>query len=353
MKIIRTECWSLEMKLSEPYSIAYETFDHCTNIFLRCITDSGLTGMGCAAPAREVTGETPESVRENFQRVIEPKLHGMEPFRFALILEELKEELNHSPSARAMVDMMLFDLVSRHAGVPLYKYLGAYRESMETSITIGILPVAQTLEKARQFIDKGFSILKIKGGMDVEEDIEKIRKIRETFGAAVRLRFDANQGYHPDQAIYFVEQTKRAGVEVLEQPTPVKDLESLGRVCRQVPIPVMADESLMNLADAFHLTSNNLSDMINIKLMKVGGIYESMHINSVAKSAGVEAMVGCMDESGLSISAGLQFALSRPNIIYADLDGHLDLVGAPAAKAVILKEGKLYPRQEPGLGYIF
>jgi L-alanine-DL-glutamate epimerase-like enolase superfamily enzyme len=351
MKILKTECWALEMELTEPYTIAYESFDRCTNIFLKCITDNGLTGVGCAAPAEEVTGETPSSVLEGYSEIVEPMLHGNSPFRYAFIMEEIKKQLPHSPSLRAMVDMMLYDLVSKQAGVPLYRYLGAYRDHIGTSITIGILPINETIEKAQQHIQSGFFILKIKGGLNYEEDIVKINKVREAIGKDVQIRFDANQGYTPEQAVSFVEGVRKANVEVLEQPTPVKDLEALGKVCRQVPIPVMADESLMNLADAFHLSSNHLSDMINIKLMKVGGIYEALHINSVVKSAGVEAMVGCMDESGLGISAGLHFALSRPNIIYADLDGHLDLLGDPAQQAVIIREGKLFPRQEAGLGF--
>ena len=353
MKITTIECWPHEMKLSEPYSIAYETFDRCTNIFLRCTTSNGLTGMGCAAPAQEVTGETPGAVLDAFRSTIEPLLHGAEPFRYAFLMEELKKALPDLPSARAMADMMLFDLVARKADVPLYSYLGAYRHSIATSITIGILPIDQTLEKAQHFVDQGFSILKLKGGIELHEDIEKALKIRERFGESIVIRFDANQGYTPGQAVSFVEATRSARVEILEQPTPVKDLEALGRVSRQVPIPVMADESLMSLADAFHLTSNYLSDMINIKLMKVGGIFESLHINSVAKSAGVEAMVGCMDESGISIAAGLHFALSRANIAYADLDGHLDLMDDPAGTAVTIREGIMYPSAEAGLGYIF
>lgn len=351
MKITKLECWALEMKLSEPYSIAYESFDRCTNLFLRCTTEDGRVGMGCAAPAEEVTGETPHTVEKDFHDIVEPLLHGQDPFRYAFLLEELKRMLPGSPSTRAMTDMALLDLVSRQAGVPLYKYLGGYRHSIPTSITIGILPMGETLEKAKQLVARGFTILKIKGGIDVNEDIEKVLRLRETMGSSIQIRFDANQGYTAEDAIRFVEETRTAKLEVLEQPTPVSNIEALGKVARQVHIPVMADESLMNLDDIYTLTRHNLTDMINIKLMKVGGIFESLHINSVAKAAGVEAMVGCMDESGLGIAAGLHFALSRPNIIYADLDGHLDLVGDPAAQAVILKDGILFPREEPGLGF--
>ncbi len=350
MKIKEIYFKSVKLKLQESYTIAYDTFSSCTNIFLMAETDRGIKGWGCGSPDPGVTGETPEQTIEVLEKYIEPALKNADPFDYTRIMEELKKIIPGNPSALAMTDMLLYDLVSKKAGVPLYKYLGAYRSSMPTSITIGIMPVEETIERAKAYYDSGFRIFKLKGGKSCDEDIEKIARIRFEFGEEIRLRVDANQGYSVDDAIRFVEKTRNHKIELLEQPTPRDNYEALGRVSKKVAIPVMADESIMNLKDVFSLTKNDLTDMINIKLMKSGGISEALRINAVASAAKVEVMVGCMDESEVSISAGLHFALSRPNVIYADLDGHLDLIDDPAKGTLILKNGTLYPNDLPGLG---
>ncbi|MCB0742334.1 MAG: dipeptide epimerase [Ignavibacteriae bacterium] len=351
MKIASIETWSHKMKLSSPYTIAYETIDSTVNVFTKITTNKGTVGFGCAAPDLEVTDETEESVITSCNDIIEPLLKGSDALRYSYQLNKLSEPLKKHPSAMAMIDMALFDIMGKEANMPIYKMLGGFREKMKTSITIGILPINDTVQNAKEYIKQGFSILKIKGGADVDEDVERMKKVREAVGKNVQLRFDANQGYSVYESLKFVEETRDVKIELLEQPTSKQEPDLLGRVTNNVPIIVMADESLMNLVDAFKLARRDLVDTVNIKLMKVGGIDEAIKINAVAKAANLEVMVGCMDESALGIAAGLHFALSKPNVTYADLDGHLDLIDDPAKGAVILKNGTLYPTNKPGLGF--
>ncbi len=349
MRIKRILYRRLDLTLSVPYTIAYESVSQTTNFILKLETDTSLQGHGCAAPDFHVTGETVEEVELAISKVVIPYLEGKDPFTYVLLLEELKQKLEGKASTLAMVDMALLDLISRKAEVPLYQFLGGYKPSMPTSITIGILPIGDTLKQAAEFVAAGFFILKVKGGKVLEEDVEKMLKLREAF-PGILLRFDGNQGYTVAQALDFVQRTTKAGIEIFEQPTLVQGDESLGEVTRQVALPVMADESIKSLADAFRLARHERIDMVNIKLMKVGGIIEGMHINSVARSANLEVMAGCIDECGLGISAGLHFALSRPNIQYADLDGHLDLLEDPFGKLFQINKGVLFPADSPGLG---
>ena len=349
MKITNVFYERLDLNLAVPYTIAYETIAKTTNFILKVETDGKWVGYGCAAPDSIVTGESPKEVEQAIQHKIIPYLIGKDPFTYALLLTELKTILDKKSSSLAMIDMALFDLISKKAEVPLYKFLGGFQKKIATSVTIGILGLTETLKHAKEYVDQGFSVLKIKGGSNLDEDVEKMKKLHEMY-PQVTWRFDGNQGYSVSESIAFVKATAAMGIQIFEQPTMIEAEERLGEVTSQVAIPVMADESLKTLTDAFRLAQNERVDMINIKLQKVGGIMVGMHINSVAKAANLETMVGCIDECGLGIAAGLHFALSRPNIVYADLDGHLELLNDPYKDIFNLKKGVLYPTEKYGLG---
>lgn len=351
MKIRNIEAWPVSMKLNEPYSIAYETVHEVTNVFVRVETSNGINGFGCAAPDVYITGERHETVLKILNETAATSLSGFDPLRHAKLLERLKPLIKDSPSARAAIDMALFDILGRVSNLPLWRILGGYRDRIKTSVTIGILPLEETIEKSIYWIKQGFRCLKLKGGRNVESDIVRVIKVRETVGNNIELRFDANQGYSVEETLKFVNETRSANLELIEQPTPKSQPDLLRNVTNKAHIPVMADESLMTLRDAFRIARRDLADMVNIKIMKVGGIFEALQINSVARSAGLEVMVGCMDEAALGIAAGLNFALARPNVAYADLDGHIGLVNDPSSGIIIIKDGIMYPDDGPGLGY--
>lgn len=353
MKITAVEAWTVAMRLLTPYTIAYETVSETTNVFLRIETSSGLSGFGCAAPDSAVTGETPATVMKCLSEDVPSLLKGQDPLRLAWHIHRLVPTLSVHPAAMAAVDMALYDILGKVADLPVWQILGGYRKAIKTSVTVGIMPVRESVEAARDWIRQGFLCLKIKGGKSLGSDVERVLRIREAVGKGIKLRFDANQGYTVKDALTFVRETRHAALELLEQPTPSMKPDLLGRITTRVPIPVMADESLMSLRDAFRLARSALVDMVNIKLMKVGGILEALQIDAVARSANLEVMIGCMDEAGLGIAAGLHFALSRSNVAYADLDGHLGLEGDPTHGAVVIRRGIMYPQEKPGLGFNF
>ncbi len=351
MKIKKVAVYSLTMKLKSPYTIAYETYDSATNIFFEIHTKSGLTGFSCAAPDEEVTGETPDQILKSLNQIVPEILVGKDALMIPAILSELKMKLPTQPGVIAAVDMALFDLLGKKCKLPLWKVLGGFREKIVTSITIGICPEEETVKQAIEFVQQGFLALKLKGGLNVEEDIARIFSVREVVGKEIAIRFDANQGYDFEDAVKFVRESEKAQIELIEQPTAKNDLKTLEQLGKISKIPIMADESLVTVNDALRIAQIPSIKLINIKLMKLGGIFDSQQANSIASAANQNAMIGCMDESALSIAAGLHFAFSHPNIKYADLDGHFDLIDDPFPNAVKFKDGYLLPTDKPGIGY--
>ena len=237
MKITRLEAWPVTMALAEPYSIAYESVAEATNVFLRIETNAGVVGYGCAAPDPHVTGEDTPEVMDALEQTARAAIRGSDPLRHAMLMERLKKDLGAFPSTRAAIDMALFDILGKVAGLPVWRLLGGFRRRIRTSMTIGILPEDATVSAARDLVAQGFRCLKLKGGVDSELDSCRVVKVREAVGPGIELRFDANQGYTVEESLRFVEATRAAGLELLEQPTPKGEIDMLGGVSRRVSSP--------------------------------------------------------------------------------------------------------------------
>jgi L-alanine-DL-glutamate epimerase-like enolase superfamily enzyme len=210
--------------------------------------------------------------------------------------------------------------------------MGGYRTEVLTDLTLGIKSPKEMVRDAVKAVKKGFKALKVKVGVNPAEDVERIRLIREAVGGDIQIRIDANQGWIPKQAIEVLSRVEKFNIKFAEQPVPAEDIKGLIKVKKNSPIPIMADESVHSPEDALRLIQAEAVDLINIKLMKSGGILKGRKIADIAEAAGVPCMIGCMGESAIGISAGAHLAAAVKNIQYADLDSDLLLKDKLAKK---------------------
>ena len=209
----------------------------------------------------------------------------------------------------------------------------------------------ETLADAHRCLGLDFSVLKVKTGLDLEQDLERLSRLRESVGRDIVIRVDANQGYTRDETIRFFEKTASLDLEFVEQPMQAGAVDSMRELPEVWKNRIAADESLLDDADAVTLAAPpHACGIFNIKLMKCGGIRPAIRIAGVAQAAGIDLMWGCMDESRISIAAALHAAFASPATRYLDLDGSLDLARDVAAGGFVIEQGRMRLTDAPGLG---
>ncbi len=351
MKIKNIKVWSADLGNTKPYTIAFKTVDEVLNAFVEITLENGITGIGAGNPSEYVTGESFEQCKQALQEKNLQFLLGRDIREVHQLAFEVWQKLPANPAARAALDIALFDAFTKFLNVPLVKFLGQKIKSLPTSNTIGIKNVEETLKEAREYGDRGFTVLKVKLGKDLEEDIERMVKLRETFGNRFVIRIDANQGYTPSQTIAFYNRTKHLNIELIEQPLKARQVAETRALPEEIRKIIAADESLITPRDAFELVKLPVATGIfNIKLMKCGGVSQALKIADIGYQAGVDLFWGCNDESIVSITAALHTAFACANTKYIDLDGSLDLAKDEVKGGFVLKEGVMYCSEKPGLG---
>jgi L-alanine-DL-glutamate epimerase-like enolase superfamily enzyme len=351
VKIVSAESRVEAFGLTRPYTIAFRRIESVENVVLRIGTESGLLGLGAASPEPRVTGETMEACRNAVATDRLQWLVGGDIRDFESLSREAADRMSGTPAALAAVDIALHDLAAQERGLPLVEMLGRAHEALPTSITIGIKPLEETLAEAEEYIARGFRILKVKVGLDLEEDLRRLASLREQAGSEIRIRADANQGYSAEETLRFFRETASLDLEFLEQPLPAGEFKAMSALPEDIREWIAADESLVSEHDARVLAGPpRACGIFNIKLMKCGGIAPARRIAAIAESAGIRLMWGCMDESRVSIAAAVHAALSCPATRYLDLDGSLDLARDAVEGGFTLDDGVMRTTDAPGLG---
>ena len=352
MKIQSIEISEIQIPLVTPFRTALRTVEAVDDIVIRVVSDDGQVGYGEAPPTAVITGDTKGSIVAAIRDFIAPTLIGREVDDMDGLMQALHGSILKNTSAKAAVDMALYDLYAKSLGKPLYKVLGGARAQVETDLTISVGPIEEMVKDSLAAVAEGYRVLKIKVGKEGLADVERIKAIREAVGEDITIRVDANQGWNAKEAVRIISAMEdlNLNIDLVEQPVKAHDLAGMQYVTSRVYTPILADESVFSAEDAIRIIQMGAADLINIKLMKTGGIYEALKICSIAEIYGVQCMMGCMLESKLAVSAGAHLAAARGVITRADLDGPGLCKEDPYEGGPVYHAGLIQMDETPGLG---
>ncbi len=339
----------VKAKMVRPFRIAYDYIEEVETVFVRVETRDGLVGWGEAPPAPKITGDTVESIG-GAVKAASKALKGLDPLEYVRVWRELGRVIKGNPAAKDGITSAVLDLAGKAAGLPTYRLLGGWVREFETDYTLSLDEPEAMAEEAREWVSKGFRVLKVKLGGPPERDVERVRAVREAVGESVALRVDANQAWSLKEALLTIKSLEALGVELVEQPLPAGALDDLRVLRERTLIPIVLDESVHTLTDAVKAVTAGACDGVNVKLAKAGGILGGLEIANTVSALGKSLMIGCMSETRLGIAAAAHLVAAHGGFRYVDLDADLFLQEDPASGGFVRDGGIVRLADRPGLG---
>jgi L-Ala-D/L-Glu epimerase len=340
VRITGVEIVPVKLPLLEPFVVSYGTFPDLATVLVRLETDGGLTGWGEGTPDPHVTGETFEGVVATL-RHLAPALLGRDPLDRSTAMRLLESRVAGAPTVKATLDIALHDLAGRA------------REALSISRVISLKsPEAMAID-ATQFVAAGFRTVKLKVGdaRDIRGDVRRVAAVREAVGPDIGIKIDVNGGWRTaGAAVGAVRGIATYDPEYVEQPVDRRDLEGMAEVRRLGGVPVMADEAVLDARDALQAVRLRACDLINIKLMKCGGLLAALTLDAVAETAGVGCQVGTMVESSVASAAGLHLALALHNAATVEMGGPIMLAEDVGDLRTYYEHARVTVPAGPGLG---
>lgn len=352
MQIIKAEAIPVRIPLKRPFTIAVGSLTHSNHVLVRLVDEEGREGWGETSTFLEVYGYDQKALYEALSRHLLPAVVGLSLGDFAALNQRLDRVMPFNLMAKAGVDLAAHDLASKAAGLPLSIFLGGRRMEQVPMIgAVDMVPPGEAAAMARDLLSQGHATLKVKIGRDPGQDLARVAAVREAAGDGLSLRVDGNASYDRRTALKVFSAMDHMGLEWIEQPLPAWDLEGHAELARRLATPIALDESIYTLHDAMAAIKLGACSVVNVKLVRCGGVYRSRQIVSVCQAAGVVCFLGGVLETTPGEAAGAHFYAATPNLVSAaefrGVDHYLDDI---SAAPLPWQDGCLTVPSRPGLG---
>ena len=351
MQIREVEVGTVEVPLIGTFATAHSTRVVQRSVIVRVTSDSGISGWGSVEPTKGYSKVSIDEVAEGVRAAAGPAVLGADPLNIREARERMRVRCG-IPESRAAVETALFDLAGHLLGVAAWRLVGGRcRERVRLNAWIGMVAPSQAAEEVAGWAAQGFTSAKVKVGHALEEDVERVKAIREATGSAFQIRVDANEGMDIESAVRLGKSLEPYGVELFEQPIDRKDLVGLATIRRRIGVPIMADESVEGPESVMALIRHEAADLVKVKVMKQGGLLDTMATVDVAAAAGLRVVIGHGFGLWLSTMAEAVVAAACPSIIDGiESVGPLKMRGDVVADAPVITGGEIALADAPGLG---
>ena len=352
MKISAVRAIPIKVPRLQAFTATGTTLTHSDFGIVAIETDDGVSGIGEISSALSWKRLGPSHCLD-VDLYLAPAILGQDPLEIPSLVMRMDRALEGGQLAKAGVEMALWDIAGKSAGLPVYRLLGGKaRSAVSLNWTMGWGEPDATADEAEKYIGLGLHSVRLKIGRPGDADVRALQAVRDRLGDGVDIKLDANAAWaSAKEAIQAIRPLEAYRPQLIEQPLRADDLAGHAFVRQHIDTPILLDESIWSVREAMSAVRADAADAFNVYVSESGGLLNASKIFAVAEAAGLPCLIGTMGELAIGTAAGAHLGVAMTNLGYAsDLVGTFRYAETVVHEEIEVRDGYLYPPERPGLG---
>lgn len=346
----------VDLPTIRPHKLAMHTMQNQTLVIIRVRCADGIEGIGESTTIGGLSygNESPDSIKTNIDHHFAPLLIGQDASNINAAMLRLERSIRGNTFAKSGIESALLDALGKRLSLPVSELLGGrVRDALPVAWTLASGNTAKDIEEAEKMLDlRRHRIFKLKiGAGEVSQDLAHVIAIKKALGERASVRVDVNQAWDEAVALRACKVLGDNGIDLIEQPISRNNRGGMARLNLSSPAPIMADESIECVEDAFNLAREGAASVFALKIAKNGGPRAVLRTAAIAEAAGIGLYGGTMLEGGIGTLASAHAFLTLNKLAWdTELFGPLLLTEDILSEPLVYRDFHLHVSTAPGLG---